>query len=298
MPRLVADELVRLLLLLELAVPASRSLTEALDARSGNVTLHCENALDTLTTVAHDYPSFDRTTSKARLLLMTTEPDALSLFEADTLCTAHFTIAELSRGGSGKPFLQDDFRHLSEGDRRDDTQRMLVQTEIMANWVDAAVMSANSNTGRALILLRGGPARAVDEYRLRSVDLYWHVRRLSPSRTYSVTLLILSFFFCTLAARPVPAVQGPLRRHLGRLLARVSPLGSPFLHLALYAARFSPLYTPLYLSSCRRHVLARSTVAVERSRTPLVVPLVTSRPIASRHSLLLARARGLADERL
>ncbi|GAA5848051.1 hypothetical protein JCM9279_007429 [Rhodotorula babjevae] len=146
----------------------------------GNVTLHCENALDTLSTVAHDYPSFDRTTSKARLLLMTTEPDALSLFEADPLCTAHFTIAELPRGGSNKPFLQDDFRHLSEDDRRDDTQRMLVQTEIMANWVDAAVMSANSNTGRALILLRGGPARAVDEYRLRSVDLYWHPVQFPP----------------------------------------------------------------------------------------------------------------------
>ncbi|GAA5944735.1 hypothetical protein JCM3775_006482 [Rhodotorula graminis] len=146
----------------------------------GNVTLHCENAYDTLETVASDYPSFDRATSKARLLLMTTEPDALALFQAHPLCTAHFDISELDRGGSGKAFLQDDFRHLSEDDRRDDTQRMLVQTEIMANWVDAAVMSANSNTGRALILLRGGPARAVDEYRLRSVDLYWHPVQFPP----------------------------------------------------------------------------------------------------------------------
>ncbi|TNY19393.1 hypothetical protein DMC30DRAFT_417937 [Rhodotorula diobovata] len=140
----------------------------------GNVTLHCENAYEALDTVAHDYPSFDRTTSKARLLLMTTEPDALSLFRSDPMCRSHFDVEELPRGGSNKAFLQEDFRHLSKEDRLDDTQRMLVQTEILASHVDAAVVSANSNTGRALILLRGGPARVVDEHRIRSVDLYWH----------------------------------------------------------------------------------------------------------------------------
>ncbi|GAA5823125.1 hypothetical protein JCM3770_005259 [Rhodotorula araucariae] len=146
----------------------------------GNVTLHCENAYDALSTVAVDYPSFDRTTAKARLLLMTTEPDALALFQADSLCKVHFDISELPRGGSGKPFLQDDFKDLSEQERLDDTNRMLVQTDILANYVDAAVVSANSNTGRALILLRGGPARVIDEYRIRSVDIYWHPVQFPP----------------------------------------------------------------------------------------------------------------------
>ncbi|BGP47935.1 hypothetical protein JCM10450v2_003801 [Rhodotorula kratochvilovae] len=149
----------------------------------GNVTLHCENAYDALSTVASDYPSFDRTTSKARLLLMTTEPDALPLFQADPLCQAHFAISELPRGGSGKAFLQEDFKHLSKDDRLDDANRMLVQTDILANYVDAAVVSANSNTGRALILLRGGPARAIDEYRIRSVDLYWHPVQYPPFKS-------------------------------------------------------------------------------------------------------------------
>lgn len=142
---------------------------------SGNVTLHCDTALDSLQTVAEQYPAFDRDKSKARLLLMTAEPDGLDLFRADPLCRRHFDIHELSRGGTDKPFLQSEFRNLPHDERLADTKRMLVQVEVLANFVDTTVVSANSNTGRSLIMLRGGPARTINEYRIRSVDVYWHV---------------------------------------------------------------------------------------------------------------------------
>lgn len=142
---------------------------------SGNVTLHCDTALDSLQTVAEQYPAFDRDKSKARLLLMTAEPDGLDLFRADPLCRRHFDIHELARGGTDKPFLQSEFRNLPHDERLADTKRMLVQVEVLANFVDTTVVSANSNTGRSLIMLRGGPARTINEYRIRSVDVYWHV---------------------------------------------------------------------------------------------------------------------------
>ncbi|GAA5997948.1 uncharacterized protein JCM10292_006926 [Rhodotorula paludigena] len=127
------------------------------------------------TTVAEQYPAFDRDKPKARLLLMTAEPDGLDLFRADPLCRRHFDIHELSRGGTDKPFLQSEFRNLPHDERLADTKRMLVQVEVLANFVDTTVVSANSNTGRSLIMLRGGPARTINEYRIRSVDVYWHV---------------------------------------------------------------------------------------------------------------------------
>ncbi|GAA5998945.1 uncharacterized protein JCM10292_005814 [Rhodotorula paludigena] len=146
----------------------------------GNITLHCETAYESLASVAHLYPSFDRTTTKARLLLMTTEPDALSAFSDDPVCARHFHLEELPRGGTGKSFVQSDFWALSPQDRLDDTARLLTQTDILANYVDTAVVSANSNTGRSFIFLRGGPARAVDEHRIRSVDVYWHPADFAP----------------------------------------------------------------------------------------------------------------------
>ncbi|GJN94301.1 hypothetical protein Rhopal_007375-T1 [Rhodotorula paludigena] len=146
----------------------------------GNITLHCETAYDSLASVTHLYPSFDRTTTKARLLLMTTEPEAQSAFSADPVCARNFRLEELPRGGTGKSFVQSDFWALSPQDRLDDTARLLTQTDILANYVDTAVVSANSNTGRSFILLRGGPARAVVEHRIRSVDVYWHPADFAP----------------------------------------------------------------------------------------------------------------------
>ncbi|BGP43482.1 hypothetical protein JCM10449v2_007517 [Rhodotorula kratochvilovae] len=148
----------------------------------GNITLHCETAYDSLLSpsLARDFPSFDPSTHKARLLLMTTEPTAFSLFTADAFCARHFAIEELPRGGTGKSFVQSDFWALSAQQREEDSARMLVQADILANYVDAAVVSANSNTGRTLVFLRGGPQRVLEEQRIRSVDVYWHPTNFPP----------------------------------------------------------------------------------------------------------------------
>ncbi|GAA5857467.1 hypothetical protein JCM8547_009287 [Rhodosporidiobolus lusitaniae] len=73
----------------------------------GNITLHCETALDTLPTLSPSFPSFDLSTlsPKPRLLLMTAEPDALARFKKDKLCRK-FDILPLSQGGTGKSFNQ------------------------------------------------------------------------------------------------------------------------------------------------------------------------------------------------
>ncbi|BGP55207.1 hypothetical protein JCM8202_003789 [Rhodotorula sphaerocarpa] len=139
----------------------------------GNITLHCETALDALRSFAFDYPHFKLGESKARLLLMTAEPDALSRLEAEPICMRHFEIVPFPRGGTDKPYKQSEFAELPLDARIDDTERFLAEADILANYVDAAVVSANSNTGR-LIFTRAGPARAIDEYRVRSVDLPWH----------------------------------------------------------------------------------------------------------------------------
>ncbi|GJN89196.1 hypothetical protein Rhopal_002174-T1 [Rhodotorula paludigena] len=144
----------------------------------GNVTHHCDIAYDSLSSVDGDYPDFDRKMSKARLLLMTTEPTALDMFKADPFCARHFDIEPLPQGGTGRPFLQMDFWQLSREDRVEDAVRMLVQAELLANYADTTVVSSNSNTGRSLIFLRGGPARAIEQHRIRSVDIYWHQYRL------------------------------------------------------------------------------------------------------------------------
>ncbi|BGP51699.1 hypothetical protein JCM10450v2_007649 [Rhodotorula kratochvilovae] len=148
----------------------------------GNITLHCETAYDSLLSpsLARDFPSFDPSTHRARLLLMTTEPTAFSLFTADAFCARHFAIEELPRGGTGKSFVQSDFWALSAEQREEDSARMLVQADILANYVDAAVVSANSNTGRTLVFLRGGPQRVLEEQRIRSVDVYWHPTNFPP----------------------------------------------------------------------------------------------------------------------
>ncbi|GAA5821651.1 hypothetical protein JCM3770_003606 [Rhodotorula araucariae] len=125
----------------------------------GNITLHCATAYDSLLSppVALDFPTFNSQTGKARLLLMTTEPDAFSRFSADRFCARHFVVEELARSGTGKAFVQSDFWALTAQEREEDSARMLVQADILANYVDAAVVSANSNTGRTLVFLRGGP---------------------------------------------------------------------------------------------------------------------------------------------
>ncbi|GAA5982078.1 hypothetical protein JCM10908_004729 [Rhodotorula pacifica] len=145
----------------------------------GNLTLHCETALEALRTVAPEYRDFRLDLAKARLLLMTAEPDALERLAADPICQRHFVLVPFPRGGTDKSYKQADFYELSEDTRREDTQRFLAEADILANYVDAAVVSANSNTGR-LILTRGGPTRVVDEHRIRSVDIPWHPMQFSP----------------------------------------------------------------------------------------------------------------------
>ena len=143
-------------------------------AHSGNITLHCETALDALRSFAPEYPNFRLDSMKARLVLMTAEPDALDRIAAEPICHRHFEIVPFPRGGTDKSYKQADFYELSAETRLEDTQRFLAEADILANYVDATVVSANSNTGR-LIFTRGGPTRAIDEYRIRSVDVPWHV---------------------------------------------------------------------------------------------------------------------------
>lgn len=143
---------------------------------SGNITVHCIAALNALTTFAPSYPLFLSSTAKARLLLMSAEPNAPELFAADPLCARHFDVESFAHGGTRKPFEQPAFQAMRREDRLEDTHRFLAGIDILANWVDAAVVSANSNAGR-LILVYGGPARVIKEQRIRSVDVPWHVCR-------------------------------------------------------------------------------------------------------------------------
>ena len=185
-------------------------------AHSGNITLHCETALDALRSFAPEYPNFRLDSMKARLVLMTAEPDALERIAAEPICHRHFDIEPFPRGGTDKSYKQADFYELSAETRLEDTQRFLAEADILANYVDATVVSANSNTGR-LIFTRGGPTRAIDEYRIRSVDVPWHVSallrrcwRCSPRLT-----------FFPPAANAVRAVRWILRRHSWPLLPRM-----------------------------------------------------------------------------
>lgn len=141
---------------------------------SGNITLHCETALNALRSFAPEYRTFRLDSMKARLVLMTAEPDAFERIAAEPICHRHFEIVPFPRGGTDKSYKQADFYELSAETRLEDTQRFLAEADILANYVDATVVSANSNTGR-LIFTRGGPTRAIDEYRIRSVDVPWHV---------------------------------------------------------------------------------------------------------------------------
>ncbi|KWU46154.1 hypothetical protein RHOSPDRAFT_32146 [Rhodotorula sp. JG-1b] len=145
----------------------------------GNITLHCETALDALRSFAPEYPNFRLHSMKARLVLMTAEPDALERIAAEPICHRHFDIEPFPRGGTDKSYKQADFYELSAETRLEDTQRFLAEADILANYVDATVVSANSNTGR-LIFTRGGPTRAIDEYRIRSVDVPWHPMQFAP----------------------------------------------------------------------------------------------------------------------
>ncbi|POY71752.1 hypothetical protein BMF94_5113 [Rhodotorula taiwanensis] len=145
----------------------------------GNITLHCETALDALRSFTFAHPRFEIGRQKARLVLMTAEPDALKRIENEPICSRYFDISAFPRGGTNKPYKQTDFYELSLDDRIDDTERFLAEADILANYVDAAVVSANSNTGR-LIFTRGGPSRTMDEYRVRSVDLPWHPMQFPP----------------------------------------------------------------------------------------------------------------------
>lgn len=59
------------------------------------------------------------------------------------------------------------------------TQLLVTEGDLLANYVDTTVVSANSNSAR-IMYVRAGPARVLDEHRMRTVDTY--VRpSISPS---------------------------------------------------------------------------------------------------------------------
>ncbi|GAA5910793.1 uncharacterized protein JCM6883_000319 [Sporobolomyces salmoneus] len=142
----------------------------------GNVTHHCVTAWDSLPS------STSSLTTKPRLLLMTTEPNALSLFASDPICQRFsLELLEHSSEGEGEKqsFVQDEWNHQSDLQRLQDAQSMLVGSEILSNHVDAAVVSPNSNLAR-IIMTRAGPRRVKEEGKLRSVDIYWHPVHYPP----------------------------------------------------------------------------------------------------------------------
>ncbi|GAA6062899.1 hypothetical protein JCM10212_004348 [Sporobolomyces blumeae] len=144
----------------------------------GNVTHHCVTALDALPAVHLSNPTLS-TSEKPRILLMTTEPDALALFRQDDVCR-QFDVELLEADAEEKQsFIQDEWNALSDAARAADAQSMFVGTELLANYVDAAVVSPNSNLGR-VIFARAGPRRVTQEGLLRSVDIYWHPVHYPP----------------------------------------------------------------------------------------------------------------------
>ncbi|GAA5939727.1 hypothetical protein JCM1841_003561 [Sporobolomyces salmonicolor] len=145
----------------------------------GNITHHCATAWDAVPRPWLNTPRRHRGTLKPRLLLMTTEPDALDQFRADPACQ-RFDVEPMPSRGSKGEFWQSSFNALPLDERLDDTRNLLAEAEILANYVDAAVVSVNSNVGR-LILLRGGVPRAVEDQAIRSVDVYFHPTHWQPT---------------------------------------------------------------------------------------------------------------------
>ncbi|GAA5868969.1 hypothetical protein JCM1840_000435 [Sporobolomyces johnsonii] len=145
----------------------------------GNITHHCATAWDAVPRSWLNTPLRHKRTLKPRLLLMTTEPDALDQFRADPVCQ-QFDVELMPSRDTKEEFWQSNFNALLLDERLDDTHNLLAEAEILANYVDAAVISANSNVGR-LILLRGGVRRAVYDQAIHSVDVYFHPTHWQPT---------------------------------------------------------------------------------------------------------------------
>ncbi|GAA5914370.1 hypothetical protein JCM5296_004383 [Sporobolomyces johnsonii] len=142
----------------------------------GNITLHCLTAWYSLPVGVTLHP---RDAFKPRLILMTTEADALDKFRADPVCS-RFDVHAMPDSHDGADGIeQTKFNELPVATSLEDLQSMLAQAEIRANHFDAAIVSANSYLGR-LILARGGPARAIETHAIRSVDIYWHPSHFAP----------------------------------------------------------------------------------------------------------------------
>ncbi|GAA5967924.1 hypothetical protein JCM3765_001789 [Sporobolomyces pararoseus] len=140
----------------------------------GNVTHHCATAWDSL-------PPADLAATQApkpRLLLMTTEPDALDLFRADSSCQ-RFDVQPLEDLEKKQSFVQDQWNSKTDLERLEDAQSMLVGSDLLSNHVDSAVVSPNSNLAR-IIMTRAGPGRVKEQGKIRSVDIYWHPVHYPP----------------------------------------------------------------------------------------------------------------------
>ncbi|GAA5987768.1 hypothetical protein JCM5350_005357 [Sporobolomyces pararoseus] len=140
----------------------------------GNVTHHCATAWDSISSTDSPSPQ----AAKPRLLLMTTEPDALDLFRADSFCQ-RFDVQPLEDLEKKQSFVQDQWNSQTDSERLEDAQSMLVGSDLLSNHVDSAVVSPNSNLAR-IIMTRAGPRRVKDEGKIRSVDIYWHPVHYPP----------------------------------------------------------------------------------------------------------------------
>ncbi|GAA5928228.1 uncharacterized protein JCM15063_003826 [Sporobolomyces koalae] len=145
----------------------------------GNITHHCATAWDSLRSIRlAPIPSTSDMSKNPRLLLMTTEPNALELFRADPECHK-FDVQLLEDSKDRHSFVQDEWNNLSDSERAQDVQSLFVSSEILANHVDAAIVSPNSNLAR-LIMTSAGPTRVTKRGSVRSVDIYWHPVHYPP----------------------------------------------------------------------------------------------------------------------
>jgi hypothetical protein len=67
------------------------------------------------------------------------------------------------------------------------TQLLLSEGDLLTNFVDTAVVSANSNSAR-IMFVRAGPPRVLDEHRMRTVDIYWHPVQVRRASSYFLEL--------------------------------------------------------------------------------------------------------------
>jgi hypothetical protein len=83
-------------------------------------------------------------------------------------------------------------------------QDLIAEGDLLANYVDTTVVSANSNSAR-IMMVRAGPKRVLKEHRMRSVDIYVRQSFLLDAESGRTTLSDLSLSFANEQWHPLQA---------------------------------------------------------------------------------------------